>query len=90
MDKGKDGEESFFIVNALSDSENIHDVKNVLEDDISLNALGELIDDNFYSILVNRIQSEVKLALDENLNCNIIKEVNTKKDSNTNDILDPR
>ena len=95
VDKGKEGKESFFIVNVPSDSENIKNVENVeivanvenVEDDTSLNAIGELIDDKFYSILINRIKSEVKLALDERLNCNIIKEVNTNKDSNTNDIL---
>ena len=82
VNKGKGGKDSFFIVDEPSDSEEIN-VKNVVDEDISLNALGELIDEKFYAILVNKIESEVKLALNDNLNYNIIN----KKESNVNDIL---
>ena len=59
------------------------------------NALGNLIDDKFYTILVNKIKSEVKLALNDIFNGNTIKEVNDaiikdgnyKKESNVNDVL---
>ena len=94
--KGRNGKESFFIVNMPSDNEGlIHETNNVFEDDADLNALRNLIDDKFYTILVNKIKSEVKLALNDIFNGNTIKEVNDaiikdgnyKKESNVNDVL---
>ena len=52
-----------------------------------LNALQTFIDEKFYSTLVNKIKAEVKLALNDVLNCDIIHAVKHTHNKNTNDIL---
>ena len=43
---------------------------------MSFNALDEFIDERFYSILINKIKSEVKLALNDTINNETIQNVN--------------
>ena len=98
VDKGKGKKESFFIVDLPSESdeninkssvehessdENIN--KSSVEHESSLNALHEFIDENFYTILMNKIKSEVKAALNDSLNndaIQIVKNSNKKNETN--------
>ena len=67
--KGKQGKESFFVVELISEGEQIvNDEKNDSEHVSSFNALHEFIDEKFHTILSNKIKSEVKLALNELIN----------------------
>ena len=68
MDKGREGKESFLVVNLLSESEEkVDDTQSGSEHETSLNDLHEFID-SFYATLVSKIKSEVKLALEEFVN----------------------
>ena len=65
VDKGREGKESFLVVNLLSESEEkVDDTQSGSEHETSLNDLHEFIDVSFYATLVSKIKSEVKLALD--------------------------
>ena len=68
IDKGKQGKESFFVLDLVSEGEEIiSDVTNDSEHVANLNALQDFIDEKFYLTLVNKIKSEVKLALNDSL-----------------------
>ena len=71
-DKGKEGKESLFIVDLSPEDEEIiniaQQVNSGSEPESSFNALQEFIDERFYSTLINKIKSEIKLALNESLN----------------------
>ena len=76
IDKGKEGKESFFIVDLPSDGEDISN--NIKHGD---DALQHFIDEKFYSVLVNKIKREIQIALKDARNCDIIQAIN---DSNNN------
>ena len=97
VDKGKKDKESFFVVEKPPSEvdvdldvevelhENINNETTVREHD--LNALQTFINEKFYSTLVNKIKAEVKLALNDVLNCDIIQAVKHTHNKNTNDVL---
>ena len=71
-DKGKEGKASLFIVDISPEDEEIinsaQTVNSGSEPESSFNALQEFIDERFYSTLINKIKSEIKLELNESLN----------------------
>ena len=82
IDKGKEGKESFFIVDLPPDGEDISfNLKHGDDDESSFNALQHFIDEKFHSVLVNKIKTEIQIALKDALNCDIIQAIN---DSNNN------
>ena len=86
VNREKRGNESFYVVDLLSDNEEISDeisdVKNDSEHASSSNAIQEFIDDKFYAILINKIKLEVKLALTDAIKHECIQ--NIKHDNNNN------
>ena len=83
VDKGRESKESFFVEVLSSDSDEILDsTKCDSENEHNFNALHEFIDDRFYSILVNKIISEVKLALNESIKHDYIENVKHTNDKN--------
>ena len=67
VNKGKDSKESFCLVNIPADAEETVHETNTNRDDSNFEALKDFIDDKFYTILVNKIKTEVKIALNESL-----------------------
>ena len=63
-----------------SSDENIN--KSSVEHESSLNALHEFIDESFYTILMNKIKSEVKAALNDSLNNDAIQLVKNRNKKN--------
>ena len=55
------------------------------EDDSNFNALYDFIDEKFYSTLVSKIKTEVKLALNEALNVNISHSIKQTDNKNVMD-----
>ena len=80
MDKGKEGNESFVLVDIASDGEKVlsesekvvNNTQAGFEHETSFTALHEFIDERFYSTLINRIISEVQIALNEVINNDLI------------------
>ena len=71
-DKGKEGQESLFIADLSPEDEEIINITQKVnsgsETESSFNALQQFIDERFYSTLINKIESQIKLALNESLN----------------------
>ena len=60
IDKGKQDKESFYVVDLISEDEQINnEEKNDSEHVSSLNALHEFIDEKFHTIISNKIKSEL-------------------------------
>ena len=91
VDKGREGKQSFFLVDLTSEGKEIIDeVTCDSEHESSFNAIYELIDERFYSILINKIKSEVKLALSEsqhNETIQNVKYINNKNEVNLKEDL---
>ena len=85
IDKGKQGKESFFVLDLASEGEEIiSDVTSDSEHVSNLNALQDFIDEKFYITFVNKIKSEVKLALNDSRNLDFIQDIkhNNRKEMN--------
>ena len=89
MDKGKEGNESFVLVDITSDGEKVlsesekvvNNTQAGFEHETSFTALHEFIDERFYSTLINRIKSEVQIAVNELINNDlIVKRSNDKNE----------
>ena len=89
VDKGK-GKESFFVVDSPSVDEEISYIsKRDSEHGNTFTALHEFIDEKFYSVLINKIKAEIKLALDDALKSETIHSVNeVNNNKNENKCLD--
>ena len=79
VDKGREGKESFLVVNLTSQGD--QKVENIIssEHETSFNALHEFIDDSFDSTLIKKIKSEVKLAMQEFVNHDAIQKYTNEK-----------
>ena len=87
IDKGKQDKESFYVVDLIAEDEQINnEEKNDPEHVSSFNALHEFIDEEFHTILSNKIKSEVKLALNELINNDSTQ--NIKHNNHSNNIND--
>ena len=62
VNKGKDRKESFCFVEIPADAEETVHETNTNRDDSNFNALKDCIGDKFYTILVNKIKVEIKIA----------------------------
>ena len=67
VNKGKDSKESFCLVDIRADAEETVRETNTNRDDSNFDALKDFIDDKFYTIVVNKTKTEVKIALNESL-----------------------
>ena len=82
VDKGRDGKESFLVVDLTSQGEEkVENIKSC-EHETSFNALHEFIDDTFYSTLIRKIKSEVKLAMHEFVNHDAIQNLKYTNEKN--------
>ena len=81
-DEGKEGKESFFIIDSPSEGEGLNNIVNRdSKQENSFNALHDFIDEKSYSVLINKIKSEIKLALNDALSYDTIKSI---KQANNN------
>ena len=89
-DKGKEGKESFFIIDSPSEVEGRNNIVNRdSEHENSFNALHDFIDEKFYSVLINKIKTEIKLALNDGLSHDTIKSIKqTNNNKNENKCFD--
>ena len=80
MDKGKEGKESFIIIDSPSEGEGRNSIVNRnSEHENSFNALPDFIDEKFYSVLINKIKTEIKLALNDALSYDTIKSITVNR-----------
>ena len=88
VDKGREGKESFLVMDLTSQGD--EKVENIIssEHETSFNALHEFIDDSFYSTLIKKIKSEVKLAMHEFVNYDAIQNLKYTNEKNETSLKD--
>ena len=86
--KGREGKESSLVVDLTSQGdEQVENIRSS-EHETSFNALHEFIDDSFYSTLIRKIKSEVKLAMHEFVNHDAIQNLKYTNEKNETSLKD--